>query len=399
MTAIRDRLPAFFALVVGVVGCAVVAGSADRDPPADGAWFAFALGGLVPLLFWHPFRALGFVPPAAAAVFGLAAYGAATGEWPRALLAVPAGVIWVAALGRAVVHARPGDSTPLGCAVLGFVLPAAVILTLIGLGDWAAWGLAGMAGAAALFAWWALFRPFFELFCEPVISLMYRVRGTGPGLADIPPRGPCLVIGNHACWADPFFIAKVLPRPITPVMTSQFYDKPVIRWLMRRVIKAIRVPEKALKQDVPQEIKEVIAALDRGECVVLFPEGYLRRSDDRPLRRFGRGVWQVLSARPDTPVFPCWIEGGWGSYTSYKGGLPTKNKRPDFRRRIGVAVDARVTLAPETLAHHLATRIELMNRVAAGRKLLGLPELPPYTLAGREEEKDGAADDADRSAD
>lgn len=387
MTAIRDRLPAFFALVVGAVGCGVVTESADRDPPAAGAWFAFALGGLLPLLFWHPFRALGFVPPAATAVFGLAATGAATGEWPRTLLAVPAGVIWVAALGRAVVHARPGDSTPLGCAVLGLVLPAAVILTLIGLGDGAARGLAGMAGAAALFAWWALFRPFVELASVPVLWLMFSIRAAGPGLAAFPARGPCLVIGNHACWADPFLLAKVLPRPITPVMTSVFYDLPFISWMMRRVIKAIRVPEKALKQDVPQEIKEVIAALDRGECVVLFPEGYLRRSDERFLRRFGRGVWQVLSARPDTPVFPCWIEGGWGSYTSYKGGLPTKNKRPDFRRRIGVAVGPPVTVPPETLAHHLATRIDLMNRVAAARTLLGLPELPPYTLAGREEDE------------
>ena len=101
----------------------------------------------------------------------------------------------------------------------------------------------------------------------------------------------------------------------------------------------IRVPEKALKKDAP-EIQEAIAALDRGECVVIFPEGYLRRTEDRPLRRFGQGVWQILKARPSTPVFATWIEGGWGSYTSYFNGPPTKNKKKDYRRPIGVGMSA-----------------------------------------------------------
>ena len=56
---------------------------------------------------------------------------------------------------------------------------------------------------------------------------------------------------------------------------------------------------------------------------MVFPEGYLRRTEDRPLRRFGQGVWQILKARPDTPVFTAWIEGNWGSYTSYANGPPT----------------------------------------------------------------------------
>jgi 1-acyl-sn-glycerol-3-phosphate acyltransferase len=164
------------------------------------------------------------------------------------------------------------------------------------------------------------------------------------------------------------------------MMTSRFYDKPALRWLFKYVVRAIRVPDKTLKQDVPDEIREAIAALDRGECVVIFPEGFLRRSDDKPLKRFGRGVWQILSARPKTPVFTCWIEGNWGSFCSYFNGKPTKNKRPDFRRPIGVAVAAPILLGPETLANHLQSRIALMNHVLEARKLLGLPQLAPVEL-------------------
>ncbi|HJZ57724.1 MAG TPA: lysophospholipid acyltransferase family protein, partial [Gemmataceae bacterium] len=237
----------------------------------------------------------------------------------------------------------------------------------------------------ALFAWLRLLRPAVELTAEPVLWVMDAIRSTGPGLEAVPASGPCLVIANHACWLDPLFLAKLLPRPVTPMMTSRFYDLPVLRWLMLRVFHTIRVPEKALKQDVPEEITQAVAALDRGECVVIFPEGYLRRTEDRPLRRFGRGVWQILKARPNTPVFTCWIEGGWGSYTSYRNGKPTKNKKPDFRRRIVVGMSAAVLVPADVLEEHLRTRLFLMNQVAAARTLLGLPELPRFDLPEREE--------------
>ena len=237
-----------------------------------------------------------------------------------------------------------------------------------------------LAGVLALLSWLFLLRPAIELACEPIIRFMYRIRSVGPGLQQFTTHGACLVIANHACWFDPFFLALLLPRPITPMMTSDFYDLPVAHGLLKRVFHAIRVPEKSLKQDVPDEIRQAIAALDRGECVVIFPEGMLRRSEEKPLKRFGRGVWQILAARPATPVFSCWIEGGWLSYCSYFNGPPTKNKRPDFRRRIDVAVPAPIQLDAETLSKHLTTRIALMNAVLESRRLLNLPEVPAFEL-------------------
>ena len=407
------RTSDLLSIAVLLVGTAAAYGLIRHSVPysLDRNWAVAGFAGLVAgLLYWHRFRGLGTVPPALT-VAAAAGVWAAFGDWSEVGAAVGAAALGIA-FTRLTVYL---DRFHRGTGWVGGSLLAAAFVFLLtaGLDNLnvvrppkgggsaplpAVW-FAGLTAALAVFAWWALFRPFVELASVPVLWLMFSVRGTGPGLNAMPAHGPCLVIGNHACWADPFLLAKVLPRPITPVMTSVFYDLPFISWMMRRVIKAIRVPEKALKQDVPQEIKEVIAALDRGECVVLFPEGYLRRSDDRPLRRFGRGVWQVLSARPDTPVFPCWIEGGWGSYTSYKNGLPTKNKRPDFRRRIEVAVDGPVGVEADVLAGHLVTRVDLMNRVAAARKWLGLPDLPAYELPAAGEEKDGAADDADRNAD
>ena len=118
-----------------------------------------------------------------------------------------------------------------------------------------------------------------------------------------------------------------------------------------------------------------IARLDRGDCVVIFPEGFMRRSEDKPLRHFGRGVWHILHERPQTPVVVCWIEGGWGSYFSYCNGPPAKNKRFDFWRRISIAVGEPQLLNPSLLADQRATRRHLMQLCLDARRYLGLEPL------------------------
>lgn len=353
---------------------------------------SFFAGALLPLVYYAPYRALGVVPLAAAAWLAAVAHGAYWHEWPAWAHGASIGLI-VGALSRGHRGRLPlaGVAALVGAAAAGVGVASAIRLRGRPF-DAAEWLVLGLAVALVGWSWARLFRPLFEFSLEIPMWLMYRTRATGPGLTDFPRTGPCLIIANHACWLDPIFLAKAVPRPVTPMMTARFYDLPVIRQLMV-AFGVIRVPEKALKKDAP-EIQEAIAALDRGECVVIFPEGYLRRTEDRPLRRFGQGVWQILKARPDTPVFAAWIEGAWGSYTSYYNGRPTKNKPKDFRRPIGVGVSSAVTIPPDELAEHLRARIDLMNLVSEARRHLGLEPLPRFELHAKadEPEEEGEAD-------
>ncbi len=232
----------------------------------------------------------------------------------------------------------------------------------------------------ALWGWGTLQRGATEIFFELTLGVCYAVRG-GPAHR-MPAIGPVLVIANHACWFDPLFVSKVLPRPGTPMMTAKFYSVWFIKPLLKYIFRVIVVPESPMRREAP-ELKLAVAALDRGECVMIFPEGYLRRKEEVPMRRFGQGVWQILKERPETPVVACWVEGGWGAWCSYYNGPPAKNKRMDFRRRIRVALSEAEVVPPELLADHLATRIHLMNRVRAMRVTLGLPDLPSVELPGR----------------
>ncbi len=239
------------------------------------------------------------------------------------------------------------------------------------------WYMLTLSAILCVWNWCRFYRPFVELGLEAIGRVLYRAKSTGVGLKAFPPVGPCLVIANHAFWFDPCVVAVSLPRPITAIMTEGFYKVWFLKPLLKYVFRVIVVPETPLKRATP-ELDQAVAALDRGEVVVIFPEGYLRRKEEVPLRRFGQGVWHILHARPETPVVACWVEGGWGSTFSYKNGPPIKNKPLDIRRPVGVSVSVAETVPVEVLGDQMATRIHLMNRVAGMRTVLGLEPLPVF---------------------
>src|SRR5207248_9536845 len=113
--------------------------------------------------------------------------------------------------------------------------------------------------------------------------------------------GPLVIIANHTAWLDPLWLAKVVDRSLTPLMTSRYYDVPILHWLMASVAGAIRVQAATFRRDVP-EICQAVEVLDRQGCLVLFPEGSMRRKEEHPMRPFGRGIWGILHERPGTPV-------------------------------------------------------------------------------------------------
>lgn len=219
----------------------------------------------------------------------------------------------------------------------------------------------------------ALARPMVEGSLEFLLLPMYHVHRHGPGVDKLPiRREPVIFLVNHAAWFDPLWFSKSLPAPCTPLMTSVFYDLPVIHFFMKRMMGTIRVPDAGYRKEAP-ELKEAVAELRRNNALLIFPEGYLRRKDDNPIRRFGRGVWHILKECPDVPVIACWIEGGWGSFFSFKNGPPTKGKPFDFFRRIDIGFREPVLVPPEILADQLKTRLFLMTEVSLARTTIGLP--------------------------
>jgi len=160
----------------------------------------------------------------------------------------------------------------------------------------------------------------------------------------MPPRGPAIVIGNHSSWLDPVWLGKMVPRRLIPMMTSVFYDIPGLRWFMK-LGGAIRVQASTFRREVP-ELRRSGRRLDRGECLVIFPEGWMRRQGRDSLGgRSGQGISRILRERPQVR----WgvLDRGWlGQLLLLQGGPPLKNKRIDFWRRIDVAMEDPQLLSP-----------------------------------------------------
>ncbi len=343
-----------------------------------------ALGALFAGLQPHPRRLLGWVAPGLTCLFAMLVWISLRdeiGQWMCLFVGLWYGV-GVAPLLISWVDNLPADlrESRVGFLNTGGPAIAAVVLAIAfrALREWQpdlglnGWLLSGVAAMGCAVAWWRLNREVIELFMEFLLSPFYRIRGYGPGLRQCPRRGPLLIVANHSSWFDPVWLGKVIPRRLTPMMTSSFYDLPVLKWVMVYVVRAIRVQDSTYRREAP-ELQVAISALDRGECVVIFPEGMLRRRDDRLVKQFGQGVWHILNQRPSTPVMVCWIEGGWGSYMSYYGGPPLVNKRMDWWRPIKIAASEPETLSAETLADDRVTRTYLMNRCVGARQWVGLP--------------------------
>ena len=391
----RQLVPLAAAAVAGF--CAAVWAD-DRGLVRVPVFFGCGLAGLLAARLVHRYRCLGLVPLYATVATLVALVGLALGDWPGWAVGLFPLAVGLAAGG--VLRYRDTVREEFG----RFRLRAGVALAAgLGLaGGFVAGGgepparaafrwLAVLApGAAAAVDWPTLFRPFAEHLITFLTRALYRPRAVGPGLTAFPATGPVLVIANHADYFDPPLVIGHLPRRVTPLMAAGFYDKPGCRWLMR-VFGTIRVPDQAVRRDTP-EIDAAVQALAAGRVVMLFPEGFLRRKEEVPLRRFGQGVWKILDARPTTPVVACWVEGTWGSFFSFRGGPPTRNKRLHLRRPVTVGVSAPVVVPAGVLKNRMGTRLYLMQAVADARAHVGLPPLPPVDQLPRDGGGDGEAD-------
>jgi len=376
-----DQLLPLLGAVFGFSACIILWApplvQLPRVPLFFGGWF---VGLILPRLYAHHGRCLGIAPWFATAAAIVTLVASLSDDWSLTevgLFSLFEGLTLGAVL-RYRDKFRMNQGAMAIAAGLGVCVVVLVIAAFSSLGhaddEWKAayrWLLLGFVVLFAFVSWINLTRLALEFVLEVPVRTMYRISAAGPGLYTVPNTGPCLIIANHAAWFDPILMGKVISRELTPMMTASFYDIKMLGPLLR-LCHVIRVPESTMKRDA-KEVLEAIAALDAGRCVLIFPEGYLRRKEDQVTRRFGQGVWQILTARPTTPVVPCWIEGSWGSYFSWFNGPPTRNKKFDFRRQIDVVVNPTITVPKEVLADHLPARQYLMQTVLAARSVLGLP--------------------------
>ncbi len=212
------------------------------------------------------------------------------------------------------------------------------------------------------------------------------------GLEHVPATGPALLVGNHTGWLG-------LDYALTALSVHETHDRLVRAMAHEAWFRNKATAEFARKCGILQISKDAIRdALDRGELVMVFPEGErgaFRPGSDYTLEPFARGFVRI-AMETGHPVIPVAILGGEESnpvgmrLESYedllklRGGLPIpKNVLPKpvkWRIRFLPAEEIphdRDAAADHDLVHSIAehTRARIQREVRILKAERGHPYL------------------------
>jgi 1-acyl-sn-glycerol-3-phosphate acyltransferase len=212
---------------------------------------------------------------------------------------------------------------------------------------------------------------------QPFFHLYFRLSRIGR--EHIPESGPVIFAANHRSFLDPFVIGTCARRPIYYVAKRELFRYRLVGWFLNS-LGAFPVHRGAGDGDMLSTAK---AILERGDCVLFFPEGTRTRpgSLGRPKRGVGR-----LALETGAPVVPVAII---GTENVRKGVLIRPHK---VRVRIGQALTfPRVEAPAPQLAAAVTDRI--WPRVMLQWEWLGgLPPLRRAAVIGAGEEGRSLAD-------
>jgi len=194
-------------------------------------------------------------------------------------------------------------------------------------------------------------KPFYWLaraILEPPARLYFRFRGIGR--ENIPKKGGVIVALNHRSFLDPFLIVGLTRRQAFFVAKRELFEKPglygrVASWFISN-LGAFPIDRGVGDEESMATARELI---ERGEVVMIFPEGTRVRPGPLGHPRSGVGRLALETGAPVVPVAVYGTENvrrGWRIYPrkiTIRAGKPMtfpKTEHPD--RELAAAVTSRI---------------------------------------------------------
>jgi 1-acyl-sn-glycerol-3-phosphate acyltransferase len=141
-------------------------------------------------------------------------------------------------------------------------------------------------------------------------TLLATTRRTWIDGEKIPATGGCILVFNHVSHVDPLTAAHIVydhgrvPRYLAK---SGLFKNRALGYLLRS---AGQIPVERLSKNAKGAFDAAVAAVDAGECVVVYPEGTLTRDPDLwPM--VGKSGAARIALETGCPVIPV---GQWGAH-------------------------------------------------------------------------------------
>ena len=139
-----------------------------------------------------------------------------------------------------------------------------------------------------------------------MVRLVTGCRGKGAVL----PAAPAVYYGNHSSHLDAVVIWASIPQPLRartkPVAARDYWAATALRrYWANQLLQAILIERHEVTR-ASNPLTPMLAALEAGESLILFPEG--TRSLEGEVGEFQPGLYHIARHRPQTPLVPVFLE-------------------------------------------------------------------------------------------
>lgn len=171
---------------------------------------------------------------------------------------------------------------------------------------------------------------------KPFLTIFTRREWTGS--ANLAGDSGIVLATNHLSWFDPLIISHVLwdnDRPPRFLAKDSLFTIPFVGWILRGTG---QIPVVRGTRDAALAVEAAVASAQRGECVVVYPEGTITKDPDMWPGRAKSGAARI-ALTAGVPLVPM---AHWGAHKIM--GPYRKELRLLPRKTIRVAVGPPVDL-------------------------------------------------------
>ena len=133
--------------------------------------------------------------------------------------------------------------------------------------------------------------------------LLAGIRPQMRGTENLPANG-CVVVANHASYADGILLKGFLPAQFAFVIKAEVQRLPIARFMILR--SGSRFVERFKSSESARDARQIVKAARGGQSLAFFPEGTFL--EEPGVGRFHAGAF-MAAIKSDMPVVPIAISG------------------------------------------------------------------------------------------
>jgi len=122
-----------------------------------------------------------------------------------------------------------------------------------------------------------------------------------------------IIVANHNSHVDAMALMSAIPsakiKHVHPVAAGDYFGKsPFKAFVTRLFVNALLIPRsRPVEGEGPDPVQMMVAMLDKGESLILFPEG--SRGEPGKMQKFKKGIAFLLEKHPEIPFVPAYMQG------------------------------------------------------------------------------------------